>query len=101
MANLPQRRVVLVVVGGLFIVVKAVGIRGRGLLTLVFGARERANTTLAYCTTLHAVPTFSWGPLSFRWTLGCKDMRDKVSRRGGWLSCHEMVLDSRPHLTMD
>ena len=100
-ADLPQRTVVLVMVRGLFVAVKAIGIRGGGLFTLAFGARKRANTTLADCTALHAVSTFSWGPFTLRWTLSCKDARDEVSRRGGWLSCHEMVLDPRPRPTMD
>ena len=100
-ANLPQRTVILVMVGGLLVAMKAIGIRGRGLLSFVLDAREGVDVTLADCAALHAILTFSWGPLTLGWTLGCKDARDKVSRRGGWLSCHEMVLDSRPHLTMD
>ena len=100
-ANLPQGAVILVVVRGLFVAMKTVRVGGRGLLMLALGAREGADVFFADCTALQAVSAFSWGPLSLRWTLGCKDARDKVSRRGGWSSCHEMVLDSRPCLTMD
>ena len=100
-ANLPQRTIVLIMVRGLFVAVKAIGIRGRGLFTLALGARERANTILADCTALHTVPTFSWGPLTLRWTLSCKDAGDEVSRRGRWSSRHEVILNPRPRPTMD
>ena len=39
-ANLPQRTIVLIMVRGLFVAVKAVRIRGRGLLAFALGARE-------------------------------------------------------------
>ena len=100
-ANLPQGAVVLVMVRGLLIAMKTVGKVGRGLLTLVLGARERANVTLADHTALHAVSAFSWSPLTFSWALGREDMGNEVSGRGRWLSCHEMVLDPRLCLTMD
>ena len=100
-ANLPQRAVVLVMVRGLFIAVKAIRVRGRGLFVFALGARERANTTFADCTALHAVLTFSWGPFFFRWSLGCEDTGDEVSRRGRWSSRHKVVLDPGPCLTMD
>ena len=60
-ANLSQRTIVLIMARGLFVAVKAVGIRGRGLFTLALGARERTNTALADCMALHTVSTFSWG----------------------------------------
>ena len=100
-ANLPQRTVVLVMVGGLLIAMKAVGVRGGRLFALVLGARKGADTVFANCTALYTVSTFSWGPFTLRWTLGCEDAGDEVSRRGGWSSCHEMVLDPRPCPTMD
>ena len=49
-ANLPQRTIVLIMVRGFFVAVKAVGIGGGGLFALALGARERANATLADCT---------------------------------------------------
>ena len=93
--------VVLVMVGGLLVAMKAIGIRGRGLFVFALGAREGADATLTDCVALHAVSTFSWGPFTLRWTLGCEDAGDEVSRRGRWSSCHEMILDSRPCPTMD
>ena len=100
-ANLPQRTVVLIMVRGLFIAVKTIGIGRRGLLMFAFGAREGADVILVDSMALHAVSTFSWSPFTLRWTLGCEDAGNKVSRRGGWSSHHEMVLDSRPCPTMD
>ena len=100
MADLPQRTIVLIMVRGLFIAVKAVGIRGRGFFAFALGARKRANTALTDCTTFHTVSTFSWGPLTLRWTLSCEDARDEVSRGRRWSSRHEVVLDSGPRSTM-
>ena len=101
MADLPQRTIVLIMVRGLFIAVKAVGIRGRGFFAFALGARKRANTALTDCTTFHTVSTFSWGPLTLRWTLSCEDARDEVSRGRRWSSRHEVVLDSGPRSTID
>ena len=88
-------------VRGLFIAMKTIGIRGRGLLAFALGAREGANAALADCTALHAISTFSWGPLLFRWALSCEDAGNEVSRRGRWSSRHEMILDPGPCSTMD
>ena len=100
-ANLPQRTIVLIMVRGLFVAVKAVRIRGRGLFVFALGAREGANATFTDCTALHAISTFSWGPFTLRWTLSCEDAGDEVSGRGRWSSRHEMILNPRSRPTMD
>jgi hypothetical protein len=94
-ANLPQRAVVLVMVGGLFVTVKAVGKWSGGFLALMLLSGKVANAVLWNRMTFPAVPAFTFAPFICG-ALGGMNAGNKVRRRGWGAVRKEVVLDPGP-----
>jgi hypothetical protein len=93
--NLPQWAVVFVVVGGLFVAMKAIGEWRGGLGTLTFLSGEVADAFLWDRTTFSAIPAFAFAPFICG-TLCSMNAGDKARGRGWGTVRKEMVLNSSP-----
>jgi hypothetical protein len=94
-ANLPQRTVVFVVVGGVFVTVKAVREWSGGFLALTLLSGKVADAVLGNRTTFSTVPTFTFAPFICG-TLCSMNAGNEVRRRGRGTVRKEVVLDPGP-----
>jgi hypothetical protein len=98
-ANLPQWAVILVVVGGLLVAVKAIGEWCGRLLTLTFMSGEVANAFLWNGMAFFAVPAFAFAPFICR-TLCGMNAGNKARGRGWGVVRKKVVLDPSPSPSM-
>ena len=100
--DFPQGAVILVVVWGLLIALKAVGEWGRGLRTFALLSRKELKVLSFDSTTLKTVMSYSWGPLFWlvNWSLSSMNAGYETSRRGRGALFHQVILDPRPSSSM-
>jgi hypothetical protein len=97
--NLPQGAVIFVVVGGLFVTVKAIGEWCGGPFALAFLSGEVVNAVLWNGTAFSAIPTFAFAPFVCG-ALRSVNAGNEVRRRGWGAICKEVVLDPSPSPSM-
>jgi hypothetical protein len=97
--DLPQWTVVFVVVGGLFIAVKAIGEWSGGFFALTLLGRKVANAVLWNRMTFPTVPTFAFAPFICG-TLCSMNAGNKIRGRGWGAIRKKVVLDPSPSPSM-